>query len=71
MLIILILPIFEYLEDETTRDVLGWVVNALVMGANIFLMFYIIVFLLKRFCKLANTSVNQSIVHIGLFMDIL
>ena len=44
MAIILILPIFEYLEHEIMRNILGWVVNILAMLTNIFLVLYMIVF---------------------------
>ena len=44
MAIVLILPIFEYLEHELIRNILGWIINALAMVTNIFLLLYMILF---------------------------
>ena len=51
MLIIMILPIFEFVKDENTREFFGWVVNAIVISTNVFLVSYLIFFHVKRICR--------------------
>lgn len=44
MMIIMILPIFEFVDDKNIAFIMGWVINGIIIGANGILLIYCIAY---------------------------